>query len=106
MGVMYESIPYTVRLITPPDGDLDLDLVNYVPEEYLQSPQEQHRYSLTHIMKRMRSAGLSADDVNALGAFAWVEFEKSLAEYEERNGEEHFARQFADDHAKGAARVA
>jgi ribonucleoside-diphosphate reductase beta chain len=106
MNVMYESIPYTVRLITPPDADFDMDLVNYVPENYLQSPQEQHRYSLQHIMKRMRSAGLQADQVNALGAFAWTEFEKSLAESEERTGAEHFARSFPDDHAKGAARVA
>jgi hypothetical protein len=106
MSVMYESIPYTVRLVNPPDEDFDLELVNYVPEQYIQSPQESHRYSLTHIMKRMRSAGLALEDVNALGEFAWKEFEKSLAEWEERTGEEHFARQFTDDHAKGAARVA
>ena len=106
MKVMYESIPYTVRLISPPDEDFDMELVNYVPEQYIQSPQEQHRYSLTHIMKRMRSAGLSAENVNALGEFAWIQFEKSLGEWEERTGEEHFARQFADDHAKGAAKVA
>lgn len=106
LDVMYESIPYTVRLISPPDEDFDAELIQYVPEDYLQSPQESHRYSLTHIMKRMRSAGLSAGDVNALGEYAWKEFEKTLSEWEERTGEEHFARSFPDDHAKGAAKVA
>lgn len=104
--VMYESIPYTVRLIAPPDEDFDMELVQYIPENYLQSPQESHRYSLTHILKRLRAAGLSAADVNAIGEFAWAEFEKTLTEYEERTGEEHFARSFPEDQAKGPAKVA
>jgi ribonucleoside-diphosphate reductase beta chain len=106
LNVMYESIPHTVRLVQPPDEDFDLELVRYIPEGYLQSPQEGHRYSMTHIMKRMRAAGLSADQVNALGEFGWTEFEKAIGEWEERTGQEHFARGFPDDHAKGAAKVA
>ena len=56
LRVMHESIPFSVRLITPPDVDFDGEMVNYVPQEYIQSAQESHRYSMTHIMKRLSAA--------------------------------------------------
>lgn len=105
MKVMYESIPHAVRLIHPPDRDIDPELIQYVPEGYLQSPQESHRYSLTHIMKRLVAAGFSREDVNPLGAFAWSEFEDALDEWEERTSSTHLARSFPDEHAKGPAAV-
>jgi ribonucleoside-diphosphate reductase beta chain len=106
LKVMRESIPFSVRLITPPDQDYDPAMIDYVPQEYLQSPQESHRYSMTHILKRLSAAGFSKDDINELGAYAWEEFEKAIGEWEERTGGDHFARMFADDHAKGPAKVA
>jgi hypothetical protein len=106
LKVMHESMPYVVRLIHPPDEDYDLELIEYIPEGYLQSPQDAHRYSITHILKRLKAAGFGADDINALGTSAWEEFEKALGEWEERTGADHFARGFAAEHAKGAARVA
>jgi ribonucleoside-diphosphate reductase beta chain len=106
LKVMRESIPFSVRLITPPDEDYDPEMINYVPEEYLQSPQESHRYSMTHILKRLTAAGFPKEDINELGAYAWEEFEKAIGEWEERTGGEHFSRMFADEHAKGPAKVA
>jgi len=105
LQVMRESIPFSVRLITPPDEDFDAEIVDYVPEQYIQSAQEQHRYSMTHILKRLIAVGFSRDEVNDLGDLAWVEFCKSLDEYEARTGHDHYARMFAEDHAKGPARV-
>jgi hypothetical protein len=49
---------------------------------------------------------LSVDQANSLGELGWAEFEKALAEWEERTGQDHFARGFPEDHAKGPARVA
>jgi ribonucleoside-diphosphate reductase beta chain len=106
LKVMRESIPYAVRLISPPDEDYDAAMIDYIPEGYLQSPQESHRYSLTHILKRMVAAGFGKDDINELGAFAWGEFEKAIGEWEARTGGEHFARMFAADQEKGPAKVA
>lgn len=106
MRVHRESVPYVVRLVHDPDEDFDLDLVNYVPQEYIQSPQESHRYSLNHIMKRLKAVGIDVGEINELGEMAWGEFEKAVAEWEERTGDEHFARSFPDQHAKGPARVA
>lgn len=105
LKVMRESLPFSVRLVTPPDQDYDPEMINYVPQEYLQSPQESHRYSMTHILKRMSAAGFSKEEVNELGQLAWDEFEKSLREWEERTGGDHYAWTFKEDHAKGAAKV-
>jgi hypothetical protein len=106
MGKMYEYTPDVVRLLQPPDEDYDLELLDVVPTEYMLSPQDAHRYAYTHIMKRLSAAGFPADEVNALGDFAWDEFEKTLGEWEQRTGGTHYARLYTDDHAKGAARVA
>lgn len=105
MKVMYESIPHVVRVIHPPDGDFDPQLLQYVPEGYLQSPQDSHRYSLAHIMKRLVAAGFDREEVNVLGDFAWSEFEDTLNEWEKRTSLPHIARSFPDDHAKGPATV-
>jgi ribonucleoside-diphosphate reductase beta chain len=106
LKVMRESIPFSVRLITPPDEDYDPAMIDYIPQEYLQSPQESHRYSMTHILKRLSAAGFAKDQVNDLGALAWTEFEKAIGEWEERTGGDHVARMFPDDHAKGPALLA
>jgi ribonucleoside-diphosphate reductase beta chain len=84
LGVMYDSLPHVVRLIHPPDEDYDMELINYIPEDYLQAPQESHRYSLNHVLKRLSAVGLPSDEVNKLGEFAWSEFEGAIAEWEER----------------------
>ncbi len=105
LAVMYASMPATVRLVHPPDEDYDMELLQYIPEEYIQAPQESHRYSLTHIMKRLAATGIDRAKVDELGVYAWSEFEKAIAEWEERTGQPHFARSFPDEHAKGPARV-
>lgn len=106
LRVMYESMPHVVRLIHPPEDDFDPEMINFVPPEYIQAPQESHRYSLTHVMKRLKSAGFGPHDVNELGRFAWSEFESAIGEWEDRTGAQHFARGFPDEHAKGAAKIA
>lgn len=105
LGVMHDSMPHIVRLVNDPDDDYDPAIIEFVPEGYLQSPQEGHRYSLHHIMKRLSAVGFPKEDVNALGDRGWAEFEKAIGEWETRTGGTHFARMFADDHAKGPARV-
>lgn len=106
MDAMFSYMPDVVRLIQPPDQDDNRQLAEMIPPQFFMSPQDGHRYALTHVLKRLSAAGIDAARVNELGAYAWGEFEKALGEFEDRTGRPHFAREFADDHAKGAARVA
>ncbi|HVL80674.1 MAG TPA: ribonucleotide-diphosphate reductase subunit beta [Actinomycetota bacterium] len=106
LAVMREAIPDVVRLTHPPDEDLDLEILDVIPPDFINPPQEAHRYSFTHIMKRLLAAGFRSEEVNELGAFAWEEFEKTVGEWEARTGGTHYARMFPEQHAAGAARVA
>ena len=105
LAVMRESIPDVVRLTHPPDEDFDPQILDVVPTEFLSAPQEAHRYSFTHIMKRLTAAGFARDDVNELGALAWSEFNAAVEEWESRTGGTHYARMFPDLHAAGPAVV-
>lgn len=106
LKVMRHSIPDVVRLLHPPDIDYDPAIVETIPTEVFIAPQESHRYSFTHILKRLSAAGFPSDRVNGLGALAWSEFESSLGEWEARTGGKHFARLYPEAHAVGPARVA